>query len=137
MFDVLLPNLKGSGTKVQGTRLSRYISPTALNNLRLKLPNTVNHVFSQACSVDSLTENFNGALQGLLDSVAPAKIRKGPQKCHTPWLTADLLALRKSRRKAERQWHSSSLEVHFQLWHENLTTYQSSMAAAKAAYTLI
>lgn len=40
-----LSNLKGSGTKVQRTRLTRYISPTALNDLRLKLLNTVNHVF--------------------------------------------------------------------------------------------
>lgn len=103
----------------------------------MKLPNTVNHVFSQAYSVDSLTEKFNGALQGLLDSVSPAKIRKGPQKCHTLWLTAYLLALRKSYRKAGRQWRSSSLEVHFQLWHKNLTTYQSSKAAGCIAIRLV
>lgn len=91
-------------------------------------------VFDQASSVDSLTENFNDTLRGLLDLVAPAKTRKCPQKNCMPWLNDSLISLRKESRKRERQWHHSKLEVHYQMWHESLITFQSSMSAAKAAY---
>lgn len=136
VFDVLLPTLhsSGSGRKPQETRSSRYISPQALIDLNLRLPDAVDLVFNQTSSMDCLTESFNGTLQGLLDSVAPVKIRKCRQKSHTPWLNDDLLILRKNCRKIERQWRCSRLQVHFQMWHDALTTYQSRMSAAKAAY---
>lgn len=69
-----------------------------------------------------------------MDSVAPAKLRRVPKKSSTPLLNEELIALRKSCRKMERQWRHSGLEVHLQAWRDNLKTFQTRMSAAKAAY---
>ena len=134
LFDIFIPRSLVSGRTSSIPGSSRYIGPRALNDFNLRLPDVVDLIFSQSSSVNCLTEDFNDALRKLLDSVAPAKIRRAPHKNPTPWLNDDLLMLRKSCRKYERQWLRSKLEVHCQIWHESLTTYQAEVSAAKAAY---
>ncbi len=95
LFDVLIPNLSMSGKMSMNIRLSRYIGPRVLSDLKFRLPGVV-VVFNQALSADCLTENFNGALRDLLELVAPAKTLKCSQKPLMPWLYDDLLVLKKT-----------------------------------------
>lgn len=103
------------GTSAQGylgtSAQVPYISPSALQDFNSRLPDLADSVFSIDCSVDNLTEHFNLVLRNLLDSVAPAKVRKNLKKSPTPWLNNDVLLLKKQCRKAERQWRKSMLDV--------------------------
>ncbi len=134
IFDIMIPNLFSSEKASPNTRLSRYKGPEALNDLNLMLPSVVDSVLTQSLSVDCVTENFNSALLGVLDLVAPAKSRKCSRKNPMPWLNDNLLSLRKNCRKQEHQWRHSNLEGQYQTWQDSLTTYQSRMSAVKAAY---
>ena len=70
------------------------------------------------CRPPSTVDDFNSQLRSVLDVHAPAARREVTQRKSAPWYSSvapELRALRKERRRAERQWQASGLTVHQQI----------------------
>ena len=62
-------------------------------------------------------EAFDNVLKNALDSFAPVKEKYiNPSRRPAPWLNARVKIAKQERRKAERQWKKSGLEVHKQIY---------------------
>ena len=67
---------------------------------------------SPADNINELVEQYNSTLGNLLDQHAPAQSKKVTLKCCPFWYNSSILSAKKSRRKAERKWRKSKLNVH-------------------------
>ena len=66
-------------------------------------------------------DQLNDQLHALLDRHGPATQRKVPQRRSSPWYSAvasQLRALKRKKRRAERQWLRSGLTVHRQIFND-------------------
>jgi hypothetical protein len=83
------------------------------------------------CSV-RLANLYNTELVRLLDVHAPEKLKTIPQRQQSHWLFTPEVAIAKSnRRKAERRWRKSNLEVHRQIYVDARNIVTKTVASAK------
>ena len=85
-----------------------------------------------------LAARYNNILGTLLDKHAPITSRKMTLRPHAPWFSAQQDALRKSKlekRRLERQWKTSHLEVHWQLYSINVRYTNSCLIVLKESIT--
>jgi hypothetical protein len=84
-------------------------------------------------SSDPVT-HFNDTLRLLLDRHAPPIPRHVPHRPHAPWFCETIVAAKRDRRKAERAWRSSGLEVHRQIYKEKKLLVKKAITSAKTEY---
>ena len=67
---------------------------------------------SNSNNVNDLVELYNNAVKQTLDKHAPVTMRSRTNRPHQPWYTSEIHVARRLRRKYERMWRKSKLEVH-------------------------
>ena len=66
---------------------------------------------------DQFAELYSSVLCHLLDKHAPAKVKIIPLREESPWtFTPEVMEAKTERRRAERQWRHSHLEIHRQMY---------------------
>jgi len=66
---------------------------------------------------DQFAELYNSVLRQLLDRHAPEKVKNIPLREDSPWtFTPEVVEAKTERRRAERQWRNSHLEIHRQIY---------------------
>lgn len=84
--------------------------------------------------VDTLVGVFNAHCAAILDDTAPLVTRSVRLTNPSPWMNDEIYELRRKRRRAEREWKSSNLEVH-RLYYKQLTAdFNKMVELARAAY---
>ena len=63
-------------------------------------------------NVDSIVDNYNTVFTSLLDKHAPLKTDYVVPRDVQPWMTEEIMSARREKRKRERVWRKSRLEVH-------------------------
>ena len=71
---------------------------------------------SPAEDVNDLVNQYNTVLTELLDKHAPPKTKLVTVRARAPWFNEEILSAKRDRRKAERKWRSSKLQVHYKIF---------------------
>ena len=61
-------------------------------------------------------DNYNFCLSSLLDTHAPSKTRTITVRSNSSWYCEEISEAKRNRRKLERKWHKSKLEIDHQLY---------------------
>ena len=67
-------------------------------------------------NVDPIVDNYNTVFTSLLDKHAPLKTDYVVPRDVQPWMTEEIMSARREKRKGERIWRKSRLEVHLQMF---------------------
>ena len=103
------------------------------------------HAFSSDISDTQLIKNlstdlntavsqYNSILRSLVDKHAPEKTREITIRPHSPWYSDILRALKRDKRRHERKWQSSGLEVHKQIYQHKACEYYTEINKVKESY---
>lgn len=82
----------------------------------------------------SLVNQFNEDLRHVLDVHAPQKTRYKTLRPHAPWFDDLLHQAKQERRRRERKWLSTKLEIHWQLYRDQCRAYKHILNNAKENY---
>ncbi|CAC5390090.1 unnamed protein product [Mytilus coruscus] len=85
-------------------------------------------------SVEQLVEHYKGNLSNIFDKHDPVTIKSVILRPNTEWYSDDLKAAKRDKRKAERKWRDSKLEVHHQIFKEKCRTVGKLLYIAKETY---
>ena len=66
--------------------------------------------------MNGLVDQYNKVLAELLDKHAPPKTKSVTVRARAPWFTEEILSAKRERRKAERRWRSSKLQIHLDMF---------------------
>ena len=77
------------------------------NDIKQSALNTVD----SCMDVNALVMHYNNTLKNILDQHAPLKVKQSVRQNGQPWFNGLVNATRKERRKLERKWRQSKLEI--------------------------
>ncbi len=83
---------------------------------------------------DEALDLYNTILEKLLDKHAPVKQRVIVDHPSQPWINEAILSAKRERRKAERRWRKSGLEVHKLAYKDLCSNVKGLVANAKAKF---
>ncbi|KAM4054251.1 uncharacterized protein ACNLHF_006677 isoform 1-T1 [Anomaloglossus baeobatrachus] len=83
---------------------------------------------------DAAATLYNTTISAALESAAPLTHTKTRTINRQPWHTRQTKELRRASRIAERRWKRSHSTEHFIAYKESLTTFKSTLTAAKQTY---
>ena len=90
----------------------------------------------QSNYVDTLLDAYTTGLQSLVDKHAPLNTKTVVLRPGCPWFTEDLHDAKHLKRKLERQWHKSNLNVHHEIYRNQCSTVNKLLKSTKRAHYL-
>ena len=66
--------------------------------------------------VDLIVDNYNSAFSSLLDTHAPLKSEYVISRDLQPWMSEEILSVKREKRKSERIWRKRKLTVHLEIY---------------------
>lgn len=96
-----------------------------------KSPLSIDHT---NCDPNELADLYNTELRKALDKHAPLKSRFITLRPHAPWFTSELRNLKREKRRCERVYRASGLEVHRQIYREQCRQYIATIDQLKSQY---
>ena len=66
--------------------------------------------------VNLVVDNYNTVLSSLLDSHAPLKTDYVTSRILQPWMSKEILSVKREKRKSERIWRKTKLTVHLEIF---------------------
>ena len=82
----------------------------------------------------SFVNEYNTSLSQLLNKHAPVHERTIMVRPHSPWFSDELRRLKVEKRRRERKWQCSGLEIHKQMYKEIADRYYSAIEHSKRLY---
>ena len=77
---------------------------------------------------------FNEAVTKVLDMHAPPRDKTITIRPKVPWCNSDIIEARKQKRKAERKWRATGLEVHRDIFKTLRNQLSHTIRSTKANY---
>ena len=96
----------------------------------------LSNVIQPQADPDALVNQYMFDLRGILDQHAPEKEREITLRPHAPWYNDTPRVAKREKRRCERKWKKSKLEVHKQIYKEQCRTYKI-LTKRKAHITVI
>ena len=120
-------------------------TPTKIFVNHRKLRNIDSHAFRNSIQESTLTtepctdvyllvHQYNSNLANILDMHAPQRPRFMTIRPHAPWFVDSLRQAKVLKRKYERKYRSSGLEIDKQIFLDHCAKYNSSLTEAKTTY---
>lgn len=78
--------------------------------------------------------HYDSTLRTLLDEHAPAKTKLIVDRPSAPWMSSEVKTAKQARRRAERKWRTSKLEVDRQIYNKHKEHVQTIIADAKQSH---
>ena len=133
--------------RIRARALKRMSMPDFIHDIQRRLDAT----HTNDVSLDECLSAINGALEEALDSHAPVKMVRPKGNVHKGWYDDEIHEERKKRRRMERKFKKTKLEIHRQMWREQCRSvvrlidqkkklyYQTKLtnASSKEAFTMI
>ena len=92
---------------------------------------------SQRCNItdpETAVDNFNATIEDVLNCHAPLETRVVRIRPNKKWYNEEIASEKQVRRRLERQWRISKLEIHRQLYTAQRGKVKSLIRAAKQTY---
>ena len=86
------------------------------------------------CNLDTLVNHFNSEMTAIQDSIAPLQTKTISSRPESFWFTADVRSAKQDRRKAERKWRKTRLEIHREVYMEKKLQVTNLIKEAKTRY---
>ena len=83
---------------------------------------------------DQLADSYNATLTTVLDKHAPVVTRRVTDRPSAPWMSAEIIAAKQQRRRAERKWRKSGLVVHRQIYASHRNKVNRMIRNARRQY---
>ena len=98
-----------------------------------QLSNDISNIdFKTDCiDVDIVVDNYDAALTSLLDSHAPLKANNVTRRDLQPWMSEEILSVKRDKRKSERTWRKTKLTVHLEIFRALCLKLKTLIYAAK------
>ena len=87
-----------------------------------------------AMNVDSCVEKYNQSIGSVLDKHAPSRTRTVRLRPNSPWFNKDIRTERQKRRRLERRWRRTKLEVDLQMYCDQKNIVSKLIEQAKIDY---
>jgi hypothetical protein len=116
---------------VSSRQLRKIVIEDFKNDITSEFANIAAHSSSR------LHEVYNSVMEKLLDKHAPVTTRQMTLRPHAPWFSDPDDTLRKAKlekRRLERKWKTSRLEVDWQIYRHQCHTYCHLLTAAQQEY---
>ena len=114
------------------TTITRKLRGLDATSLAAEVYPLASKTFHTDASPDSIAEKYNSILAAALDKFAPCRTKTVTQRPSQPWYNDTLHEAKRRRRQAECTWWSTDLEVHRQIYHHEMTTYNKLCIIAKS-----
>ena len=85
-------------------------------------------------SLENLVQQYDHLLRSIFDTHAPEIKRTVTLRPNAPWYNSELRAAKQTKRRAERKWMQSGLEVHKQIFREQIKNYKHLLEVAQTSY---
>ena len=82
----------------------------------------------------TLVSKYNTTLEKIYNDLAPTKSRWIIHRPHAPWYNDDLRLAKRIKRRAERMFRKTGLEVHKQIFAEACNKHQKQLEFHKSSY---
>ena len=80
------------------------------------------------------SQRYDSALRTIIDKHAPVKSKNNTIRSEAVWYTEEIHEARRIRRKMERKWRKSGLEVDFQIYSSQRQAVTRRVHATKTDY---
>ena len=92
-------------------------------------------LFTEPCDdLEGIVYQYNDVLRTLLDKHAPETTRTVIQRPHTPWYSKTIHDAKRVKRRSERAWKKSGLEVHRQIFQKDCKNHRKLLNKAKTDF---
>ena len=83
-----------------------------------RLSNDISNIYFKIDSndVDLIVDNYNSAFSSLLDTHAPLKSEYVTSRDLQPWMSEEILSVKREKRKSEQTWRKTKLTVHLEIY---------------------
>ena len=101
------------------TQAGKKITYRCLKNITFdELSNDLSNIdFKMECiDVNLVVDNYNAVLSSLLDSHAPLKTDYVTSRILQPWMSEEILSVKREKQKSERIWRKTKLTVHLEIF---------------------
>ena len=96
---------------------------------------TITPLTIDACDiVNELTDTYNSVLCNLMDFQAPCRSCYITLRPHAPWFDDSLRAAKQDKRRLERKWRKTRLEIDCQRYRDICDDYHKLLDKAKSTY---
>jgi hypothetical protein len=93
-----------------------------------------NLINSPSSDLDELVNQYNSSLKTIMDKHAPLISKVVTTKPNTPWFNSEIKQAITDRRRSERKWIKSKLQIYLSILKENRLKVTSLCAKAKEKY---
>jgi hypothetical protein len=93
-----------------------------------------NHEKNMTETIDELVNKYNTTLLKVVDDHAPVQHKTITLRPNAPWYTEELREAKHERRRRERLWRKSRLEIDHQFYKEQCNIVKSMLKKAKCQY---
>ncbi len=111
----------------------RKIKAIDLDNFRKDIQNA-NLGSSPAMSISEAVREYNNVLKELFDEHAPLKEKVVTVRPSAKWYSDEIKQAKRKRRKLERQWRKSKLEIHRQLYRDQCNEVTKLLKSSRQSY---
>ncbi len=85
-----------------------------------------------ADSVDLLLDSFNWKVENVIDEISPVKVCKKNGWQKSCWRKSTAVQnMKRQRRKAERMWQKTKLEIHYSIYEDSLHAFNVELVTAR------
>lgn len=119
--------------RVQVRRRHRKVYAIDVDNFIEDLKQ-VQFVTNPPSTLPTLVDSYNKELLSVLDRHAPLQDRTISIRPHAPWFSDNLRVLKKEKRRCERKWMKSNLEVDKQIYADYCKCYYTAIQRAKTEH---
>ena len=85
-------------------------------------------------NLDELVDTYNTTLSNLFEDHAPLKSRSFVERPLVPWMTDDIKEAKKKRKRAEKKWQKTHLEVHRQIYKSERQNVRKLIKDSQTSY---
>ena len=117
--------------KTQNKSTNRNFRTIDTANFQKELKLKFNNIIAGVDYIDCLTEAFEECTINSLDHFAPVSMKTRKTRIRQPWYNSNIHEARRIRRKCEKKWRKTRLEVHHQLYIEQNRTVNCRIEEAK------
>ena len=115
-------------------RSTKSLTTDVLDDVIPKLPYVRDPNSQDTVDLTTLVSKYNTTLGKIFDDLAPMKSRWITHRPHAPWYNDDLRLAKRIKRRAERMFRKSGLEVHKQIFEEACNKYQKQLEFYKSSF---
>ena len=113
---------------------TRRLKTIDISDLRNDLKSTLAELDFASKDVESCVESYNLSLSNILDKHAPTQTRTVRLRPNSPWFNDDIRLEKQKRRRLERKWRRTTLEVDLQMYCEQKNTVNRLIDQTKIKY---